>query len=138
MKTLSHLACGEVSHIVTISDNVVLHSDDDSKYFIDGLESNTLHNITVAFTYNNNGSRIFNQSVRTSSSKCKYQTHKKILFMYVHIVQLYNFFHCCNKHHNILVAPNPIDFTSILIEKISRNSVRIMWKVYICKKKMCT
>ena len=72
MNTISDPECGDVSHNVTISDNVV-NPDGDSKYFIDGLESDTLHNIIVTSTYNYNGFRIFNQSVRTSSPKCKYR-----------------------------------------------------------------
>ena len=32
-------------------------------------------------------------------------------------------------YHNILVAPNPIDNTSIIIEKMNKTSVKIMWKV---------
>ena len=71
LNTHNHPACGEVSHDVTISGNVV-DPDDDSKYFINGLQSDTLHNITVTSIYNN-GSRIFNQRVRTSLPKCKYQ-----------------------------------------------------------------
>ena len=74
LSTHSDPACGEVSNNVTISDKVV-YPNDDSKYFIDGLQSDTLHNITVTSTYNNNGFRIFNQLVRTSSPKCKYQIH---------------------------------------------------------------
>ena len=94
LNTDSDPACGEVSHDVTISDNVV-YPDGDSKYFIDRLQSNTLHNITVTSRYNYNGSRIFYQFVRTSSPKCKYQIHNlqntrivKIV-IYVHTIQLY-------------------------------------------------
>ena len=67
----NHPACGDVSLTVIISDNIV-NPDDDSKYIFDELQSDTLHNITVVSTYNYNGSRKFNQSVRTSSPKCKY------------------------------------------------------------------
>ena len=70
----NHPACEDVLHSVTISDNVV-NPDGDSQYFIDGLKSDTLHNITVTSTYNYNGFKIFNRSVRTSSPKCKYQIH---------------------------------------------------------------
>ena len=74
LNTHSHPVCGEVSHVVAISDNVV-NSTNDSKYFIDGLQSDTLQNITVISRYNYNGSRIFNRSVRTSLPKGKHQIH---------------------------------------------------------------
>ena len=74
LNTHSDPACGDVSHYVTISDNVV-HPDDDSKYFIDGLQSDTWHNITVMLIYNNSGFRIFDRFVKTSLSKCKHQIY---------------------------------------------------------------
>ena len=74
LNTHNDSVCGKASHIVTISGNVVNSTKfNDHKYFIDGLQSDTMHNITVTSTYNNNGSRILNRSVWTSSPKCKYQ-----------------------------------------------------------------
>ena len=70
LNTISDPACGDVSHNVTISGNPV-DPDSDSKYIIDGLQSNTLYNITVISRFNYNGFRTFNRSVRTSSLKCK-------------------------------------------------------------------
>ena len=73
LNTHSHPLCGEVSHNVTISGNVI--SPDTvggSKYTIDGLQSDTLYNITVISTYNN-GSRLFSKPVRTSLPNCKCQ-----------------------------------------------------------------
>ena len=66
LNTHSHPSCGEVSHNVTISGNVVYPDTvGGSQYTTDGLQSDTLYNITVTSTYNN-GSRIFNKSARTS------------------------------------------------------------------------
>ena len=73
LNTHSHPSCGEVSHNVTISGNVVYPDTvGGSQYTIDGLQSNTLYNITVISTYNI-GSRIFNKPVRASLPKRKCQ-----------------------------------------------------------------
>ena len=90
----NHPACGDVSLTVTISDNIV-NPDGDSMYIIDSLQSDTLHNITVVSTYNYNGSRIFNRSVRTSSPKRKYQIHNlqdtiKIVKLAIHVRTYYS------------------------------------------------
>ena len=62
----SHPSCGEVSHNVTISGNVVYPDTvGGSMYTIDGLQSDTSYNITVISTYNS-GSRMVYQLVRTS------------------------------------------------------------------------
>ena len=73
LNTHSHPSCGDVSHNVTISGNIIYpDSADGSKYTIDGLQSDTLYNITVTSTYNS-GSRTVYQSVRTSLSERKCQ-----------------------------------------------------------------
>ena len=73
LNTHSHPACENVSHNVTISGNVIYPDmDGGSKYTIDGLQSDTLYNITVTSIYNS-GSRIVYQSVRTSLSERKCQ-----------------------------------------------------------------
>ena len=73
VNTHSHSSCGEVSHNVTISGNVVYPDTvGGSQYTIDGLQSDTLYNITVTSTYSS-GSRIFNKPVRTSLPKRKCQ-----------------------------------------------------------------
>ena len=73
LNTHSHPSCGDVSHNVTISGNVIYPDmDSDSKYTIDGLQSGTLYNVIVTSTYNN-GSRVFSKSVRTSLPKRKCQ-----------------------------------------------------------------
>ena len=73
LNTHSHPACGDVSHNVTISDNVVYPDTvGSSNYTIDELQSDTLYNVTVTSTYNS-GSRIVCQSVRTSIAKRKCQ-----------------------------------------------------------------
>ena len=73
MNTHSHPSCGEVSHNVTISGNVVYPDTVDGSqymYTIDGLQSDTLYNITVTSTHN--GSiRIHNKDVRTIMPVCK-------------------------------------------------------------------
>ena len=72
LNTHSHPACGEVSHNVTISGNVIYPDmDGGSKYTIDGLQSDTLYNITITSIYNS-GYRIVYRSVRTSLPKCKF------------------------------------------------------------------
>ena len=126
LDTISDPACGEVSHNVTISGSVV-YPYDDSKYFINGLQSDTLHNVTVTLAYNYGGFRIFNRSVRTSLPKCKYQIHNlpsknyyscmctlfsRLIYIIIFVTISY-----------ILVAPNPINTTSIIIEKTTRNSL---------------
>ena len=66
LNTYSHPACGDVSHNVTISGNVIYPDTiNGSKYTIDNLQSDTLYNITVTSTYNS-GSRTFSNSTRTS------------------------------------------------------------------------
>ena len=66
LNTHSHPSCGEVSHNVTISGNVIYPDTiGGSKYTIDKLQSGTLYNITVTSTHNS-GSRMFYQLVRTS------------------------------------------------------------------------
>ena len=86
MNTHSHPSCGEVSHIVTIPDSVIyLHTVGGSQYTIDGLQSDTLYNITVTSTHN--GSiRILNKDVRTSIPVCKFQklTIASYVCSYVH------------------------------------------------------
>ena len=70
MNTHSHPSCGEVSHNVTISGNVV-YPVGSSNYTIDGLQSDTLYSITVTSTHN--GSiRILNKDVRTTLPVCKF------------------------------------------------------------------
>ena len=70
LNTYSHPACGDVSHNVTISGNVIYPDTNyGSKYTIDKLQNDTLYNITVNFMYNS-GSSILTQSVNTSSPKC--------------------------------------------------------------------
>ena len=72
LNTHSHPACENVFHNVTISGNLIYpDSADGSKYTIDGLQSDTLYNITVTSTYNS-GSRIVYRSVRTSLPKRKF------------------------------------------------------------------
>ena len=72
LNTHSHPACGDVSHNVTISDNVVYPDTvGGSTYTIDELQSDALYNITVTSTYNS-GSRIVYRPVRTSLPKCKF------------------------------------------------------------------
>ena len=71
MNTHNHPSCGEVSHIVTISGNVVyLDTIGGSQYTIDGLQSDILYNITVTSTHNDS-IRILNKDVRTSIPVCK-------------------------------------------------------------------
>ena len=73
LNTHSHPACGDVSHNVTISDNVVYPDTvGGSNYTFDELQSDTLYNITVTSTYSS-GSRIVHRSVRTSLAKRKCQ-----------------------------------------------------------------
>ena len=65
LKTYSHPACGDVSHNVTISGNVIYpDTTNGSKYIIDNLHSDTLYNITVTSVYKNI-SEIFSSSSRT-------------------------------------------------------------------------
>ena len=74
LNTYSHPACGDVSHNVTISGNVVYPDTiNGSKYTIDNLHTDTLYNITVTSTYNSGSGRI-TQSVNTSSLRCQYCT----------------------------------------------------------------
>ena len=71
LNTHSHPSCGEVSHNVTISGNVTFSHTVGSQYTIDGLQSDTLYNITVTSTHN--GSiRILNKGVRTIIPVCKF------------------------------------------------------------------
>ena len=71
LNTHSHPACGDVSSIVTISGSVIYPDTvGGPTYTIDELHSDTLYNITVTSTYNS-GSRIVNQSVRTSLAQRK-------------------------------------------------------------------
>ena len=72
LNTHSHPSCGEVSHNVTISGNVVYPDTvSGSQYTIGGLQSDTLYNITVTSTHN--GSiRILNKDVRTIMPVCKF------------------------------------------------------------------
>ncbi len=68
----SHPTCGDVSRNVTISGNVI-HPDMDggSKYTIDGLQNDTVYDITVT-SLHNGSYRILNKSVRTYLSKRKF------------------------------------------------------------------
>ena len=70
LNTYSHPACGDVSHNVTISGNVIYPDTINGSNTIDNLQSDTLYNITVTSTYNS-GSRALIQSVNTSSSRCQ-------------------------------------------------------------------
>ena len=88
LNTHNHPSCGEVSHNVTISGNVVYpNTVGGSQYTIDGLQSDTLYNITVTSTHN--GSiRIFNKDVRTILPACKSYSYiamymTKVCNMYV-------------------------------------------------------
>ena len=66
LNAYSHPACGDVSHNVTISGNVIYPDPFNGyKYTIDKLQSDTLYNITVTSTYIS-GSRMFSTSLRTS------------------------------------------------------------------------
>ena len=71
-----------MSHNVIISGNVVYPDTvGGSMYTIDGLQSDTLYNITVTSTHN--GSiRILNKDVRTIISSCKFWK----LAIYMHLV----------------------------------------------------
>ena len=61
LNTHSHPACGDVSHNVTISGNVVYpYTINGSKYTIDNLHSDTLYNITVTSVYNSGQEHIHN------------------------------------------------------------------------------
>ena len=72
LNTHNHPACGEVSHNVTISGSVIYPDmDGGSNYTIDGLQSDTVYDITVT-SLHNGGYRILNKSVRTSLSKRKF------------------------------------------------------------------
>ena len=71
LKTYSHPRCGDVSHNVTISGNVIYPDTiNGSKYTIDNLHSDTLYNVTVTSMYNS-GLRTTARSVNTSSSRCE-------------------------------------------------------------------
>ena len=71
LNTYSHPACGDVSHNVTISGNVIYPDTiNGSKYTIDNLQSDTLYNITVTSMYIS-GSRTTTQPVNTSLSRCQ-------------------------------------------------------------------
>ena len=72
LNTHSHPSCGEVSHNVAISSNVVYPDTvGGSMYTINGLQSDTLYNITVTSTHN--GSiRILNKDAMTILPVCKY------------------------------------------------------------------
>ena len=71
LNTYSHPTCGNVSHNVTISGNVIYPDTiNGSKYTIDNLHSDTLYNIIVTSLYNY-GSRTFTRSMNTSSSTCQ-------------------------------------------------------------------
>ena len=79
LNTHGHPTCGDGSHNVTISDSVIYPDTvGGSKYTIDELQSDALYNITVTSTYNS-GSRIVNQSVRTSLAKCKCQIRNLLI-----------------------------------------------------------
>ena len=65
LNTYSHPACGDVSHNVTISGNVIYPvTINGSKYTIDNLQSDTLYNITVTSMYNS-GTRTITETVNT-------------------------------------------------------------------------
>ena len=88
LNTTSHPACGEVSYVVSISGNVVYpDTAADSKYIIDKLESDTLYNITVRYTYSSD-SKIVYQSVKTSLLNCKYQI-KVMIAIICYLCMLY-------------------------------------------------
>ena len=73
LNTYSHPACGDVSHNVTISCNVIYPDTiNGSKYTIDNLQSDTLYNITIISMYNSGSKLSFTNSVRTSLGKCKF------------------------------------------------------------------
>ena len=72
LNTYSHPACGDVSHNVTISGNVIYPDTiNGSKYTIDNLQSDTLYNIIVTSTYNNGSKLLFTRPVRTFFGRCK-------------------------------------------------------------------
>ena len=72
MNTHSHPSCGEVSHNVTISGNVIYPDTiGGSTYTIDGLQSDTLYSITVTSTHNGSIT-ILNKDARTISPACKF------------------------------------------------------------------
>ena len=72
LNTYSHPACGDVSHNVTISGNVIYpETINGSKYTIDNLYSDTLYNITVTSMYNSGSTKLSTNSVRTSLTKCE-------------------------------------------------------------------
>ena len=72
LNTYSHSACGDVSHNVTISGNVIYPvTINGSKYTIDNLQNDTLYNITVTSKYNNGSRKLSTQSVNTSSIRCQ-------------------------------------------------------------------
>ena len=71
LNTYSHPACGDVSHNVTISGNVIYPDTiNGSKYTIDNLQSDTLYNIKVTSIYNNSLQKI-TQPVNTASLRCQ-------------------------------------------------------------------
>ena len=91
LNTYSHPACGDVSHNVTISGNVIYPDTiNGSKYTIDNLQNDTLYNITVT-SMNNSGSRTLTQSVNTFLPKCKscktyaYMHMPMCVYTYVHM-----------------------------------------------------
>ena len=73
LNTYSHPACGDVSHNVTISGNVIYPDTiNGSKYTIDNLQSDTLYNITVTSMYNNGSKLSFTKLVKSSFGRCKF------------------------------------------------------------------
>ena len=101
LNTHSHPVCGNVSHNVIISDNVVyLDTDGGSNYIFDELQSDTLYNITVTSTYNS-GSRIVCQSVRTSLAqrKCQIIYQLNIINLLIISYIFYNTLYCIYYKH---------------------------------------
>ena len=78
MNIHNHPSCGEVSHNVTISGNVICPDTiGGSMYTIDGLQSDTLYSITVTSTHNGN-IRILNKDVKTILPVCKFVNNVQV------------------------------------------------------------
>ena len=102
LNTYSHPACGDVSHNVTISGNVIYPDTiNGSKYTIDNLHSDTLYNITVTSLYNN-GSKTITQSLNTSLSKCKhYKSVYLPICIYTYMYVFMKLFICYRNFINV-------------------------------------
>ena len=97
LNTYSHPVCGDVSHNVTISGNVIYPDTiNGSKYTIDNLHSDALYIVRVTSTYSS-GSRTLTQSVITVPSQCKLsKTFMNMIIINIilkHIVYLIHYLH---------------------------------------------